>query len=628
MNRFGTSKPKFTEIRKPLIRAAYWQKPKNFCALIKGFYYGVYMATEDKKNLMKKLVEDFELRHNVLLSKYNIDNDMSRQLLIDKMAYQFFTSEKLESARKKLLDSSFTSLHEKIDIAIRGWIVCENATWQLRCSLANLEREISGVKGDKIIIPKHDLLPRSSRETFARQIISRIEIDEQNEYLQSLRQVREYTDKRLFESCLNEIKKIYGFSRDDTKLLANFLTQVKRSILGEKRSYPYMLCFYNNIQGNGKSVLASILYRVINKVDLATPLSVEDVTGSFTPDDLGVKPLIWFDEFGSSNKDKADYIKSLITNDGYILKKKKYQDDRKIPNLSNFILSTNRDPTGFFFTDNKNRRLGIIHDFAFRIKKSEEELFNLISLLWGNTPLEYIFDPVEIYEYNLNSSLADNGVFDLFFEWFGKYGHVGFFKHREYFTLRQVQKIDLELNNSKFTINCNALKNYIETNPDYFVVHKYRNSTRYQFTQDFIAELEHGGEVEKPAQKDDKPFYPDVPEYTEILEEREEEQRQQEEEHKKAVEEYEALIAEQKKQKKEAELQERYEHLDPWAQAFFKPIDSITAMHTAYEAFLSLREAGFSKKEVVQLVNENVQSPCAIYGDLNRVWPKIDTVDV
>jgi hypothetical protein len=582
------------------------------------------MEKEDKKRFMKTMVSDFESTHIVSLSKYKIDNDMSRQLLIDEMTYRFFTVEELEAARKKLLDSSFTSLQEKVDMVIRGWIACEESTWQLRCSLANLERG----KDEKIILPKHDLLPRSSRETFARQIISRLEIDEQNEYLQSLRQIRKYTNNRLFESCLNEIKKIYRFSRDDTRLLANFLTQVKRSILGEKRPYPYMLCFYNNNQGNGKSVLASILYRIINKVDLATPLSVEDVTGSFTPDDLGVKPLIWFDEFGSSNKDKADYIKGLITNDGYVLKKKKYQDDRKIPNLSNFILSTNRDPTGFFFTDNKNRRLGIIHDFCFRIKKSEEELFELISLLWENTPVDYLFDPVEIYQYNLNSSLADNGVFDLFLEWFNNHKCEGYFERREYFTLRKVQKIDIELNNGKSTINRNALKNYIETNPDYFIVHKYRNNTKYQFTMEFVAELEHGGEVEKPSQKDDTPFYPDVPEYTVILEEQAEEQKQEEEEHKKAMEEYNAEQERIKAEKQQQELQERYEQLDFEAQAFLKPIDSSTAMYTALEAFQSFQKAGFSKKEVTKLVNENVQNPYCVYEDLNKVWPNMDTTDV
>jgi len=215
----------------------------------------------------------------------------------------------------------------------------------------------------------------------------------------------------LFYKYMDELKSLYSFSAKDIMYITHWLTNVKKSILNMEITLPQILCFTSHKQNIGKSYLASIIAKVINKRIITTDLI--KLSARFQPIELTTEAVLWIDELKKIDKTISDNIKTLITTDTIDFEFKMKNGRKQIKKLASIIMSVNYDPSSIFYEDYQQRRIAIVNFNGYTEKKSREELETLIKNIWNNSPIEYIINPDDIEQLTLNET-KENNVLEYF----------------------------------------------------------------------------------------------------------------------------------------------------------------------------------------------------------------------
>jgi len=218
-------------------------------------------------------------------------------------------------------------------------------------------------------------------------------------------------DLNTFNQYMNELKTLYSFNDKDIMYITHWITNVKRIILDLQVELPQILCFYSHKQYIGKSELASIIAKVLNKRLITTDLY--KLSARFKPLTLTTESVLLIDELKKIDKTISDNIKTTITADSIDFELKGKDGRKQYKKMASFIMTTNYDPANIFYEDERQRRIAIIHFNGFTEKKTRDELETLIKNIWDNSPIEYIIDPDVIAEITFNET-KENTMLEYF----------------------------------------------------------------------------------------------------------------------------------------------------------------------------------------------------------------------
>jgi hypothetical protein len=215
----------------------------------------------------------------------------------------------------------------------------------------------------------------------------------------------------LFNCYMNELQALYNFTEKDIMYITHWLTNVKRTILDKSVELPQILCFTSHKQYIGKSFLASIITKIINKRIITTDLI--KLSARFQPLTLATESVLWIDELKKIDRTISDNIKTLITSETIDFEYKGKNGFKQLKKMASIIMSINYDPSNIFFEDESQRRIAIIQFNGYTKKKTKEELETLIKNLWDNSPIEYIISPDLIAELTFNEK-KENSILENF----------------------------------------------------------------------------------------------------------------------------------------------------------------------------------------------------------------------
>jgi hypothetical protein len=329
--------------------------------------------------------------------------------------------------REKILDDSFNILLEEgtdsqdpnLTAKIRSMCIkldreLESATLQYRIDNGVKYVNTKNNDGEKIeqykpVEYKQLNISISESKTLANNyfyVNNDRQIQNRNNELQDFPKI---IDIDMFNQYMNELKNLYSFTSEDIMYITHWLCNVKRTILNEDIETPIMLCFYSGKQNIGKSRLASIMAKVINKRITTTDL--QKLSARFQPFTLTTEAVLWIDELKKIDKNVSDNVKNLITTESLDFEFKYQNGYKQYKKLASFIMSINYDPSNIFYDDESQRRIGIIKFNGYTIEKTREELESLIVSIWNNTPIEYAIEPKMIAD-TLLEKIKTNTIFE------------------------------------------------------------------------------------------------------------------------------------------------------------------------------------------------------------------------
>lgn len=237
-----------------------------------------------------------------------------------------------------------------------------------------------------------------------------------------MEQIKEgLTDSPNYTTALSLAKQMFTdvYETDNAQLAAEqllfTLINCKRALFSKQREAQTMLAIIGN-QASGKTTFAECLYEVIHKEKwMSGTMKLSSLVNDRSVEELGKDLLIVINEKSKFDKESANALKDLITGD-YYMYKPLYRDPIHMKKLAQIIVTSNSDMTDTFWVDGQSRRLSQFYINAIKKQMTRDELIELLTKIWVNTPIEYPYNPIEFVKTNNLEVSEDKAVEDDIFE--------------------------------------------------------------------------------------------------------------------------------------------------------------------------------------------------------------------
>jgi hypothetical protein len=365
----------------------------------------------------------------------------------------------------------------------------------------NLNMNIELLKTSIANMMKHSIL--SIADNRVKDLVSYALQIKEGEQLKRIQQKMEQIktgDIKTHLKTIEQLKTVYNFNDSDLMKISCWLTQVKRTAYNMELEAPTALVFYSPKKCTGKSTFMTTIKKVIlssyqETVHLKN-FSLEKLFSRFKPVELIHDLVISIDEIGWLTKDITAEFKSLITDNNEIEIEKKFKDPIYGRKLSNFIITSNDEPSDLFYTDAHERRLSIIDNFEKIKNVSEKQLFRMIDGIWKSAPLDYAYDTNILMAMNMERISSNDDIFEALTDLYKRHGESRQFD-RPYFTVAGFYHMCRE--DLHIEINKRKIKSYFETSPTYFQRMQSGKVVRYKPSQklydDILSEESESGKI-------------------------------------------------------------------------------------------------------------------------------------